>query len=111
MKLVNAILVLNLLFLSPAALAKIHQTPQEIADVVTALDSLNKKIVGLSSVSLQKFYVSKIDVTQAISHDEIGLCVYQYTAYLSNTDSKVKEALKGNDFFTGRQNVKGQCQF
>lgn len=111
MKSLTLIIVTTLSFLSFSASAKVHTTALEIADVVTSIDSLNKKIVGLTSISLQKFNVSKIDVTKAISHDEIGLCVYEYTAYLSNVDSQVREALKGEDFFTGKQNVKGKCQF
>lgn len=109
MKLVTILTALTLFGFS--ACAKVHTTPTEIADVVTSFDNLNKKIVGLTSVSVQKFVVSKIDVTQAANHEDIGLCVYEYTAYLSNADSEVKSALNGNDFFSGKQNVAGKCRF
>lgn len=111
MKLLVLLIASTLTFLSFSAFAKTHTTALEIANVVTSLDSLNKKIVGLSSVSTQKFSVSKIEVTQAESHNDIGICRYEYTVYLSNVDSIVKTALNGNDFFTGRQNTRGKCQF
>jgi hypothetical protein len=111
MKFITLLTTSTLTFLSMTAFAKTHTTALEIADVVTSLDSLNKKIVGLSSVSTQKFSVSKIEVTKAESHNDIGVCRYEYTVYLSNIDSEVKAALKGDDFFTGQQNTKGKCQF
>lgn len=111
MKLVTLLTASTLTLASFTAFAKTHTTPLEIADIVTSFDNVNKKIVGLSSVSTQKLTVSKIEITQAESHDDIGLCRYEYTVYLSNADSEVKAALKGDDFFTGQQNVYGKCQF
>jgi hypothetical protein len=109
MKLVTVLTALTLFGFS--AYAKVHTTPAEIADVVTSFDSLSKKIVGLNSVSLQKFVVSKVNVTQTANHEDIGFCVYEYTAYLSNADSEVKSALNGHDFFSGKQNFSGKCRF
>lgn len=110
MKLVTLLTVSTLLF-SINAFSKSHTTPAEIADVVTSFDSLNKKIVGLNSVSVQKFVVSKVDTNLVTNHEDIGFCVYEYTAYLSNADSEVKSVLKGNDFFSGSENIKGKCRF
>ena len=57
MKLVTLLTASTLLF-STSAFSKTLTTPAEIADVVTSFDSLNKKIVGLNSVSVQKITVS-----------------------------------------------------
>jgi len=91
--------------------AAVHTTPAGIVDVVTSIENVNKKIVGLNSVSVQKFTVSKIDITKAVNHEDIGLCTYDYTVYLTNADSEVKAALKGDDFFSGQQTVREKCRF
>ncbi len=91
--------------------AKVYTTPADISKIVSTIDVLNKRIVGLSSVSTQKFYISKIDLTKAISDNQIGLCTYGYTVYLENIDSNVKEALDGKDFFSDEKTVVGMCKF
>lgn len=111
MKKIALLTASTLTFLSLNGFAKVHTTPLAIADAVTSIDSLNKKIVGLSSVSVQKFVVSKVDVTKAESLDQIGICKYEYTVYLSNVDSEVKAALNGEEFFSGKQNTTGKCRF
>lgn len=106
----SALLISALVFSNSAAFAKTYTSPKDIASMVTKWESLNQQVVGLSSVSTQKIAISKIDITQT-EHLDIGYCIYQYTAYVTNADTLVTEALEGKDSFTGKDMIIGKCKY
>lgn len=106
----KSMIIATLTVLSSISFAASYTSPKDIAQMVTKWENLNKQVVGFSSVSSQKIAISKIDITHT-EHTDIGYCIYEYTAHVTNADSLVTVALDGKDTFSGTDMVIGTCKF